>query len=170
LSIHIRPVTADDHPSIRHIAQSAFAGTDEVKLVDALRTGGWVIAELVAEVDDQIVGHVLFSRIALATQTRRISLVSLAPVAVLPDYQKQGIGSRLIRSGLKQLQDQGESVVVVLGHPEYYPRFGFSAELAQSLHSPFSGKPAWMALEIHSGALKDIQGQVEYSPPFSAFD
>lgn len=170
MSIHIRPETADDHPAIRHVVHSAFGGSDEVKLVDALRSGGWVLIELVAEFDNQIVGHVLFSRIALATQTGKISLVSLAPVAVLPDYQKQSIGSRLIRSGLKQLKDQGESVVVVLGHPEYYPRFGFSAELARSLHSPYSGKPAWMALELQSGALKDIQGQVDYSPPFSAFD
>lgn len=166
----MRPAAADDHPSIRRVIQLAFGGTDEVKLVDGLRAGGWVLLELVAEFDNQIVGHVLFSRIALVTQTDRVSLVSLAPVAVLPEYQQQGIGSQLIRSGLKHLRDQGETIVVVLGHPDYYPRFGFSAQLAQPLHSPYSGKPAWMALELQSDALKGIHGQIEYSPPFSAFD
>ena len=166
--IRIRPEAAEDHHAIRRVVESAFGGADEVTLVDALRAGGFAVIELVAEVDSQIVGHVLFSRIALVTPTDRIPLISLAPVAVQPDYQKQGVGSQMIREGLERLRDQGESAVVVLGHPEYYPRFGFSAQLAQSLESPYSGKPSWMALELVHVALRGVSGRVEYSPPFQA--
>jgi putative acetyltransferase len=88
-----------------------------------------------------------------------IVAVALAPVAVLPRYQRQGIGRRLIRHGLDTLRGPGERVVIVVGHPEYYPRFGFSSALACSLESPFAPE-AFMALELSPGALKGIRGRV----------
>ena len=87
-------------------------------------------------------------------------------MAVLPSYQRQGIGSRLVEAGLEVCREKGCKIVVVLGHTEFYPRFGFTAELAQSLKSPFGGSDAWMSMELVSGALTGVEGRVEYPPPF----
>lgn len=91
--------------------------------------------------------------------------LALAPVAVLPERQRQGIGSRLIREGLRACAEAGHRITVVLGHADYYPRFGFSAPLAEPLQAPFSG-PSFMALELVPGALADVTGEVRYPPPF----
>jgi hypothetical protein len=95
-----------------------------------------------------------------------VPALALAPVAVRPDHQKRGIGSALIRSGLEACRAGGHRIVVVLGHAEYYPRFGFSAKLAEPLSSPFSGRDSWMALELVPGALDGVVGTVQYAPPF----
>jgi putative acetyltransferase len=94
-----------------------------------------------------------------------IDAVALAPVAVLPDFQKRGIGGELIRRGLDLLKQKGERIVIVLGHPEYYPRFGFSAAKAQPLESPFPGD-AFMALDLEPGALEGVAGRVRYAQSF----
>jgi putative acetyltransferase len=91
--------------------------------------------------------------------------LALAPLAVLPARQRQGVGSLLVREGLRASAAQGHRVVVVLGHPGYYPRFGFSAALARPLKAPFSGEH-WMAAELVSGALAGVAGEVRYPPPF----
>ncbi|HTU26933.1 MAG TPA: N-acetyltransferase, partial [Pirellulales bacterium] len=83
--------------------------------------------------------------------------LALAPMAVLPQFQRHGVGSELSRRGIDLCREQGHKIVIVLGHPGFYPRFGFSAELARPLLSPFSGKP-WMALELVKGSLKDVAG------------
>ena len=116
--------------------------------------------------DGQIVGHILFSRVAIVTRDGTLDALSLAPMAVLPSDQRRGIGSRLVEAGLKASRERGHRIVVVLGHPEFYPRFGFSAEVARPLESPFGGGEAWMALELVPGALEGVEGRVEYSPPF----
>jgi putative acetyltransferase len=87
-------------------------------------------------------------------------------MAVLPAWQKMGIGSALVRRGLELCKEQGHRIVVVLGHPDFYPRFGFSAKLAERLESPYSGHAAFMALEWVPGALEGVVGKVEYPPPF----
>ena len=125
---------------------------------------------LVAEMDGQVVGHILFSRVAIVTEFGTVEALSLAPMAVMPDCQRQGIGSKLVEAGLEACRERGHKIIVVLGHPEFYPRFGFSAELAQPLESPFGGGDAWMALELVPGALEGVQGRVEFSPPFSEFE
>jgi putative acetyltransferase len=91
-------------------------------------------------------------------------------VAVLPARQREGIGSRLIEEGLRRCRELGHKIVIVVGHPEYYPRFGFSMALAEALASPFSGNPAWMALELVPGALQGVAGSVKYPPPFGIFE
>jgi putative acetyltransferase len=91
--------------------------------------------------------------------------LALAPMAVLPAHQRRGIGSALVRRGLEICREQGARIVVVVGHPEFYPRFGFSAELARPLKSPFSGE-IWMAAELIPAALEGVTGKVAYPPPF----
>lgn len=90
-------------------------------------------------------------------------------MAVVPEYQRQGIGSELVRRGLDVCRDQGHRIVVVLGWPHFYPRFGFSAELTRALESPFSGE-SFMAIELVPGSLDGVIGRVEYPPPFGVFE
>lgn len=161
----VRPERRADLPAIRTVNEAAFGTSEEADLVDALRTEGRVLLSLVAERDGTIVGHVLFSRMWIRTAGGRIDAVALAPVAVDPASQRQGIGSRLILDGLAALRERGERIVLVLGHPAYYPRFGFSSERAASLASPFP-TDAFMVLELAPGALDGVSGSVEYPQAF----
>ena len=169
MNVLIRPEAEQDRPAIWSVNQAAFEGDAEANLVEALRDGGLAEVSLVAEVDGEIVGHILFSRVAIITKFGTVDVLSLAPMAVLPSYQRQGIGSRLVEAGVEACREAGHRIVVVLGHPEFYPRFGFSAELARRLESPFGGGEAWMALELVPGALGGVEGRVEFSLPFRAF-
>ena len=92
-------------------------------------------------------------------------MTALAPMAVVPELQRRGIGSALVREGLRTCVERGHRIVVVVGHPDFYPRFGFSAGLAGRLKSPFSG-PACMALELVPDAMESVEGEVVYPPPF----
>jgi putative acetyltransferase len=161
----IRSEQPDDRPQIRAVNEAAFGRPDEADLIDNLRTEGAVLISLVAEIDSQIVGHILFSRMAIETVLAAIPAVSLAPMAVLPDHQACGIGSQLIQQGIAQLRDRGERIVLVLGHEHYYPRFGFSPEKARYLANPFPPE-AFMALELTASALAGIHGAVRYPPAF----
>jgi len=161
----ICPETAADIDAIGEVNRQAFGQEAEAALVDRLRNGGHARVSLVAVADTKIVGHILFSHLPIVGQEATTDALALAPMAVLPSHQRLGIGSALIEEGLRRCTEQGHRIVIVLGHPEYYPRFGFSAALAQPLESPFSGE-AFMAMELTSGALADVQGRVEYPPPF----
>ncbi len=162
----IRPETTADHDTIRHVNRLAFGHDEEARLVDALRDGGFTRVSLVAEQAGQIVGHVLFSDLPIRTGVGTVPALALAPLAVLPAFQNQGIGSALVRSGLEACRELGHKIVVVLGHPHFYPRFGFSPKLAAHLESPFSGQDSFMALELVPGALAGVAGHVQYAPPF----
>ncbi|HMP57741.1 MAG TPA: N-acetyltransferase, partial [Gemmatales bacterium] len=162
----IRPEAVADHEVVRHVNRLAFGRDDEAGIVDALREGGHAWVSLVAEVKGRVVGHTLFSDLPILTDSGTVSAVSLAPMAVLPEYQRKGIGSALVEKGLEVCRAQGHRIVVVLGHPEFYPRFGFTAKLAEPLSSPFGGREAWMALELVPGALGGVSGWVCYPPPF----
>jgi putative acetyltransferase len=161
----IRAETPDDYVSIRDINRRAFGRDDEAILVDALREQGYSRVSLVAVEDGLAIGHILFSDLPIVTQERTVPDLALAPLAVIPSRQRRGIGSALVQAGLRICADQGHGIVIVLGHPDYYPRFGFSASRARSLNAPFSGA-AFMALELVSGALGGIVGEVHYPPPF----
>lgn len=154
-----------DWEGIREAHRQAFGREDEARLVDALRDGGHVRLSLVAEEGGRVIGHVLFSDLPIETPQGTVSALALAPLAVLPARQRQGVGSLLVREGLRACAGRGHRIVVVLGHPGYYPRFGFSAELARPLKAPFSGEH-WMAAELVPGALAGVAGQVRYPPPF----
>jgi putative acetyltransferase len=166
----IRPETPADIPAIYALNQQAFDGRqEEPGLVDAIRLSDDFIPQLslVAEEDGPILGHILFSRIHLQTGAGPLPALSLAPLAVLPDHQNRGIGSALVRHGLAECRRLGHAIVLVLGHPDYYPRFGFSAQLATALECPFGDVgPAWMALELVPHALSGVRGKVIYPPYF----
>jgi putative acetyltransferase len=161
----IRTETAADYSMIRQVNEAAFDTALEADLVESLRTEGVVLLSAVAEMDTRIVGHILFSRMAIETEAGAIAAVALAPMAVSPGHQRRGIGGKLIRYSLDALRDLDERIVIVVGHPEYYPRFGFSAAQARSLESPFPGD-AFMALELSPGALESIRGRVRYPHAF----
>jgi len=148
----IRLATPPDHTAIRDLNVAAFDGAAEADLVKALRTDGDVVLELVAEEAGAIVGHILFSRLWADSEGL---YVALAPMAVAPDRQRQGVGGQLVRSGLELCQEFGAHAVVVLGHLDYYPRFGFSPEAASKLKSPYAGSPAYMAKALEPGALDE---------------
>jgi putative acetyltransferase len=169
MNIDIRAETVADLDAIRYINRLAFGQDDEARLVDALREGGCVRLSLVAEQSGQVVGHILFSDLPIITEAGTIPGLALAPMAVLPEFQRRGIGSELVRKGLGECRQRGHRIVVVLGHPHFYPRFGFSSELASALASPFGGGDSWMALELVPGALAGVTGRVVYAPPFGAF-
>ena len=156
-----RPETPADRDAIHAINESAFGQPDEADLVDRLRAEGVVLLSLVADLDSEIAGHILFTRMHVAD----IPAVALAPVAVAPAHQRRGIGAALIRAGLDLLRDAGERIVLVVGHADYYPRFGFSTHPARNLESPFPPE-AFMAMELVPGALDGVSGPVRYASAF----
>jgi putative acetyltransferase len=156
---------AGERSVIHSINEAAFGCQDEADLVDRLRTEGLVLGSLVAEIQERIVGHILFSRMSIETTGASVSAAALAPMAVLPEHQRHGIGGHLIRHGLDLLRERGERIVIVVGHPDYYPRFGFSSEKARCLESPFP-HDAFMAMELSPGALDGVRGRVVYPAAF----
>lgn len=162
----IRDAEPEDEIAIRAIVASAFGRADEARLVDQLRADGDAFIELVAEdeEDGELLGHILFSPLAIDRSDETVTALALAPVAVRPDRQTSGIGGALIREGVEQARRAGIPAIVLVGHPSYYPRFGFSAKAAESLDAPFSG-PSFMALELEPGALK-AGGSVRYAAAF----
>jgi putative acetyltransferase len=163
----VREEKERDHAGVRRVNRLAFGQDEEADLVDQLRSGGYARLSLVAEDDGAVVGHILFSDLPIHTRDGvTVDALALAPMAVLPSHQRQGVGSALVREGLRLCAERGHRIVIVVGHPDYYPRFGFSAALAKTLASPYSGE-AFMALELAPGALAQASGgEVEYPPPF----
>jgi putative acetyltransferase len=160
----IRDALPADYPAIRAVIRHAFGQSEEANIVEQLRADGDAIVDLVAADDIAIQGHILYSPLAIEQPGRTVRAAALAPVAVLQAFQKKGIGSALIREGNARCAALGLDAIVVLGHSEYYPRFGFSAALAESLEAPFSG-PHFMALELKPGALEG-GGAVRYAKAF----
>lgn len=161
----VREERPEERSSIRAIIEAAFGRPDEARLVEQLRIEGVTLASLVAVIDSELVGYILFSRMWIQTGHSLVSAVALAPLAVLPRHQRSGVGGEMIRCGLSLLREKGEGIVLVLGHPSYYPRFGFSCDKARDLQSPFR-KDAFMALELRSGALDNVSGRVKYPAAF----
>jgi putative acetyltransferase len=160
----IRDATPHDYPAIRQLLRHAFGGDEEANLVEQLRADGDALIELVEASTFAIQGHIFYSPLAIERDGETVRAAALAPVAVLPGFQLGGIGGELIRAGDTRCTDLGLSAIIVLGHERYYPRFGFSAALAESLEAPFSG-PHFMALELKPGALTG-GGRVRYAKAF----
>ena len=159
----IRHARAADHAAIAAVNDLAFGQTDEAALIARLRADGDAMCEMVSETDGVIDGHILFSRL---WADRPELFAALAPMAVHPDRQRSGLGSALVRAGLRILPEFGVRGVLVLGHPAYYPRFGFKAETAAKVKAPYAGSPAFMALALEDGAF-DEPLQVIYPDAFS---
>ena len=177
MQVLIRAEIPDDREAIQRVQRLAFGRADEGWLVEALCAGGNVRVSLVAEIGGAVIGHILFSKLPIITINSdtsqrlqsecRLSGLALAPLAVLPDYQRRGIGSQLVRRGLELCREQGHSIVIVLGPQDFYRRFGFDSELARGLASPFSGRESCMAMELVAGTLNGVVGVVQYPPPFT---
>jgi putative acetyltransferase len=166
----IRAETPRDCAGVRAIVCVAFGRPHEARLVDRLRETDAFIPELSLVADDgvEIVGHILFTAIRIRTPVIAVPAVALAPLAVRPDRQNQGIGSTLVRQGLEVCRRLGHRIVVVVGHRAYYPRFGFVPARARGLEAPFPvSDAAFMVCELVPDALHGVRGQIEYPPPFA---
>ena len=160
----IRYAAAGDHPAIAAVTEAAFGRPDEARLVERLRADEDMMFELVAEAEGDVVGHIAFSRL---WADRDDLYAALAPMSVTPQRQRSGLGSALVRRGLECAPQFGAVGVIVLGHPEFYPRFGFSAAAAAQIEAPYRGLPAFMALALVDGAF-EAPLSVAYPDAFSA--
>ena len=170
--VAVRPERAEDHAAIRRVNTEAFGRPNEAWLVDALRKTAGFVPELslVAEAGGEVVGHILVTRILIREGSETVSALALAPMAVLPSYQRTGIGSALVRHALAEARRLGHGAVVVLGHASYYPRFGFSPARGHGIRAPFPVRDeSFMVLELAPSALAGVMGEVEYPPEFGAF-
>ncbi len=167
--IAIRKEQADDAPAIRKLNGSAFDGPAEANVVDTLRRTCDGLVSLVAVDGDEVVGHILFSPATAGNGNDTIQGMGLAPMAVLPNRQREGIGSALIEHGLALLREQGCPFVIVLGHAEYYPRFGFERASHHGLNCEWDGVPdeVFMVAVFDEDALKGAQGVVRYRVEFN---
>jgi len=162
----IRMENAFDFQDIREVNLRAFLSNDEALIVEKLRKSGDVIS-LVAIKNDKVVGHVLFSAASIENNEDSIPALVLAPVAVLPEFQNQGVGTKLIERGLDECRKQGYSIVTVLGHPKFYPRFGFKPAIEYGIESPLEvPEESFMVLELVSGTLNHVKGVLYYSKAF----
>ena len=163
----IRQETPKDIDSIRYVNEQAFGQKEEAEIIDKLRKRDVVTLSLVAVQADQIVGHILFSPVSVESEYSSFEAITLAPMAVLPEYQRKGIGSQLVRVGLEECRRLGHEIVVVLGHPDYYPRFGFVPAKPKGISCEFEvPNEAWMVLELREGALAGRKGTVKFQPEF----
>ena len=165
--ITVRAETPADYPAVRHINELAFGTDNEANLVDALRECAHPHISLVAVNDGQTVGHIFFSPVSIESESVKFIAMGLAPMAVLPDYQKQGIGTALVEAGLKECRRIGHYIIVVVGHADYYPRFGFTSAGAKGLRCEYDvPDDVFMVAELSAGALNGRQGLVRYPPEF----
>lgn len=166
----IRPIGPADFDVVDAVHRAAFASTafghqGEADLVRTVHADGDALVSLVAEADGQIIGHALFSRMEVEADGVVLKGAGLAPVGVLPELHSGGVGSALIWRGLEMLQTKDIQISFVLGHPDYYPRFGYSKEAARPFASPFTG-PHFMALLLDKSVRLPESGRARYAPAF----
>ncbi|MGJ5815069.1 GNAT family N-acetyltransferase [Paludibaculum fermentans] len=164
--ISLREWGPGDQHATRRLLIRAFGQPDEADLVESLRAEGAVILELVAEAGQQVAGHILYSVLSLEPVWESVQLAALAPLAVDPEFQRRGIGGALIHMSLPMLAHTGVDAVIVLGDAAYYTRFGFSPELAATLHSPFPPGDHFMALELSPGSIEGCGSKLRYARAF----
>jgi putative acetyltransferase len=172
--VNIRPFGFRDAEAVREVHLKAFADSEEeARLVEALHAADAAPVSLVASLDASsggVVGHVLFSPVEIDNGASNIRMVGLAPVGVLPEYQGQGVGSRLIRAGLEACREAGYDAVVLLGEPGYYSRFGFERASAHGFGNEYGVNHEFMIVELRSEALEGSRGTVRYRPEFGQLD
>jgi len=169
MNLRTRPETAEDAARITEINDRAFGQEDEGILVQRLRRTEAFDPELslVAEVDGTVSGHILFYPVVIESGAGSHWTLALAPMAVIPELQNKGIGSALVAAGLEAAKRQGHRSVIVLGHAEYYPRFGFRPASKWGIRAPFEAPDeAFLALELVPGELADKRGAVRYPAEF----
>lgn len=169
--ITVRPEQQADIDDIYELNKLAFGQDNEARLVDLLRSApGYVPGlSLVATAENELLGHILFSKIFVVSGDARYETLALAPMSVNPRYQKRGVGARLITQGLENARDMGFGSVIVLGHEHYYPKFGFLPASKWGIRAPIDvPDEVFMAIELIPGSLKNVSGIVEYPVEFSA--
>lgn len=169
--LSLLPESPAHFDAIDRVHTLAFGTPAEARLVRALRSHTAYIADLsiVAVQRDQVVGHVLLTRVTIQDSNRHTPGLALAPIAVLPDLQRAGIGSALIRRAFAEARRLGHRLIIVLGHPTYYPRFGFEPAHPRGIEAPFPVRSeAWMVHALVPGALDGVRGTVQYAAPFNA--
>lgn len=163
----IRPETPKDRASIHYVNQEAFGRNQEADLVDKLRKRGVLTISMVAVQETAVVGHIAFSPVEIASEKSSFGALTLAPVAVLSIHQNKGIGSKLVTAGLEECRRLRHEIVVLAGHPNYYPRFGFVRAYAKGIECEFEvPDEAWMIVELKQDALVGRQGKVRFQPEF----
>lgn len=164
----IRREEPQDIAAIRFVNEQAFGGSAEANAIDALRDRGAATLSLVAVSGDRVVGHLFFSPVTIESPDRSWPGLGLAPLAVLPDCQRQGIGTALMNAGLEECRQLGHERVIVLGHPDYYPRFGFERASRYRVRFEFEAPDeACMVLALQPGAFEGISGVAKYQPEWS---
>ena len=163
----IRLETPEDIDPIRYVNEQAFGRAVEAAIVDKLRNRNALALSLVATIDSEVVGHITFSKVTIVSEDSSFEAITLATIAVLPAYQRKGIGSQLVNAGLEECRRLGQEIVVVLGHPDYYPRFGFIPARPKGIKCEFEAPDeAWMILELNEGILAGRTGTVKFQPEF----
>ena len=167
VNVAVRTERAEDADAVREVNEQAFAGPLEARIVDTLRGSSGSLS-LVATVDGRVVGHILFTPVSI-DPPHTVRVAGLAPMAVRPEFQRMGVGAALVVAGLDECRSHGYSAVVVVGHPDYYPRFGFAAAHTRGLrYADDVPLEAFMVLAFEPGALPKSGGVVRYHPEFSA--
>jgi len=166
----IREEQPDDAQQIRIVIQNAFGQTEEADIVDKLRAACTNSISLVAQSGDRIVGQILFTPVTIQSEERIIEGMGLGPMAVLPEFQRQGLGSQLVKAGLTLMEKAKYPFVTVLGHPTYYPRFGFVPASRYGIRSEYENVPdeAFMILVPNQAALESVSGVAKYRPEFTS--
>ena len=166
--IVIRQEQSGDQPGIRQVNEQAFGQPQEADLVDKLRQNCPQVHSLVADSDGEIVGHILFSPVQIDNVNVKIEGMGLGPMAVLPNLQRQGIGIVLVNTGLENLRKEGCPFVVVLGHPDYYPRFGFQPASDYGLRCIWDvPEGVFQVFVMNESILSGVTGLVHYRHEFS---
>jgi putative acetyltransferase len=167
-AVDVRPETPADVDAVRGVNAAAFGRPDEGRLVDALREHAALCVSLVALEEGRVSGHIAFSPATLGDAGGPVVIAALGPMAVMPDRQRLGVGSALVRAGLDACRRRGHEVVVVLGHPAFYPHFGFVSGrlLGVTCEYPVPDE-AFMVTELSPGALRGRRGLVLYGPDFA---
>lgn len=168
MNIIIRNEMPDDIAMVRKVNASAFDTPAEAVLVDSLRDEGAISISLVAVLKETVIGHILFSPVVIESKNSSLHVAGLGPMSVLPEYHRQGIGSKLVVAGLEFCRSQGQPAVVVLGHPEFYTRFGFVTSRQYSITCEYDVPPeVFMIKELRQGALAGQSGIAKYHQLFN---
>lgn len=172
MTVKIRREIKEDTKAVFEINTLAFGQDSEARLVEMLRVSDAFVPELslVATLDHKIVGHILFTKIIITDENQSaVESLALAPMAVIPEYQKKGIGGELIKSGLAKAKELGYRSVIVLGHEKYYPKFGFVPASRWNIKAPFDVPAnAFMGIELIAEGLTGVYGTVKYPEAFEA--